>query len=166
MYCDLWSYVLWPLDFQILKRIVSVETIWGNMVWCSSSYIFHCNPMVHICSVHKFHCSPKYIHTSLRVQLHSFVVVSDAQKIYIISFSLSHFLHNQLFYPKLQRNWKGFGVVIDSSQNSLLQKSHLHLIWNFLSKRLHLKRYGSAIVEIRAAAGFSNPGGLAVMWWA
>ena len=35
MYCDLWPYVLWPLDFQIQKRIVSVvsaETIWGNTV--------------------------------------------------------------------------------------------------------------------------------------
>ena len=25
--------VLWPLDFQIQKRIVSVETIWGNTVY-------------------------------------------------------------------------------------------------------------------------------------
>ena len=33
MYCDLWSYVLWPLDFQIQKRIVSAETIWGNTVY-------------------------------------------------------------------------------------------------------------------------------------
>ena len=32
MYCDLWPYVLWPLDFQIQKRIISVENIWGNMV--------------------------------------------------------------------------------------------------------------------------------------
>ena len=32
MYCDIWPYVLWPLDFQIQKRIVSAETIWGNMV--------------------------------------------------------------------------------------------------------------------------------------
>ena len=32
MYCDLWPYVLWPLDFQIQKRIVSAETIWGNTV--------------------------------------------------------------------------------------------------------------------------------------
>ena len=32
MYCDLWHYVLWPLDFQIQKRIVSTETIWGNTV--------------------------------------------------------------------------------------------------------------------------------------
>ena len=30
LYCDLWPYVLWPLDFQIQKRIVSSETIWGN----------------------------------------------------------------------------------------------------------------------------------------
>ena len=37
MYCDLWPYVLWPLDFQIQKRIVSAETIWENTVyisWC------------------------------------------------------------------------------------------------------------------------------------
>ena len=41
MYCDPWSYVLWPLHFQIQKRIVSAETIWGNTVdingnrlWC------------------------------------------------------------------------------------------------------------------------------------
>ena len=32
MYCDLWPYVLWPLDFQIQKRIVSAEYIWGNTV--------------------------------------------------------------------------------------------------------------------------------------
>ena len=32
MYCDLWPYVLWPLDFQIQKRIVSAEAIWGNAV--------------------------------------------------------------------------------------------------------------------------------------
>ena len=32
MYCDLWPYVLWPLHFQIQKRIVSAETIWGNTV--------------------------------------------------------------------------------------------------------------------------------------
>ena len=25
-------YVLWPLDFQVQKRIVSAETIWGNTV--------------------------------------------------------------------------------------------------------------------------------------
>ena len=30
MYCDLSPYVRWPLDFQIQKRIVSVETIWRN----------------------------------------------------------------------------------------------------------------------------------------
>ena len=28
----MWPYVLWPLDFQIQKRIVSAETIWGNTV--------------------------------------------------------------------------------------------------------------------------------------
>ena len=33
MYCDLWPYVLWPLEFQIQKRIVSAETIWGNTVY-------------------------------------------------------------------------------------------------------------------------------------
>ena len=33
IYCDLWPYVLWPFDFQIQKRIVSVETIWGNTVF-------------------------------------------------------------------------------------------------------------------------------------
>ena len=35
MYCDLWPYVLWPLDFQIQKRIISVETMWVNsvLVW-------------------------------------------------------------------------------------------------------------------------------------
>ena len=33
MYCDLWPYVLWPLDFQIQKRILSAETIWGNTVF-------------------------------------------------------------------------------------------------------------------------------------
>ena len=32
MYCDLWPYVLWPLDFKIQKRIVSAETIRGNTV--------------------------------------------------------------------------------------------------------------------------------------
>ena len=32
MYFDLWPYVLWPLDFQIQKRIVSSETMWGNTV--------------------------------------------------------------------------------------------------------------------------------------
>ena len=37
MYCDLserkiHSIILWPLDFQIQKRIVFVETIWGNTV--------------------------------------------------------------------------------------------------------------------------------------
>ena len=31
MYCDLWPYVLFSLDFQIQKRIVSAETIWGNI---------------------------------------------------------------------------------------------------------------------------------------
>ena len=25
-------YELWPFDFQIQKRIISAETIWGNMV--------------------------------------------------------------------------------------------------------------------------------------
>ena len=42
MYCDLWPYVLWPLDFQIQKRIVSVETIWGNTVdgkICNDNFI-------------------------------------------------------------------------------------------------------------------------------
>ena len=38
MYCDLWPYVLWPLDFQIQKRIVSAETIWGNTV-CTNSFV-------------------------------------------------------------------------------------------------------------------------------
>ena len=33
MYCDLWPYVLWPLDLQMQKRIVSAETIWGNTVY-------------------------------------------------------------------------------------------------------------------------------------
>ena len=33
MYCDPWPYVLWPLDFQIQKIIVSAETIWGNTVF-------------------------------------------------------------------------------------------------------------------------------------
>ena len=32
MCCDLWPYVLWPLDFQSQKRIFSAETIWGNRV--------------------------------------------------------------------------------------------------------------------------------------
>ena len=32
MYCDLWPYVLCPLDLQIQKRIVSAETIGGNTV--------------------------------------------------------------------------------------------------------------------------------------
>ena len=32
MYCDLWPYVLCPLDFQVQKRIVSAETIWENTV--------------------------------------------------------------------------------------------------------------------------------------
>jgi hypothetical protein len=27
MYCDFWPYELWPLDFQVQKRIVSAETI-------------------------------------------------------------------------------------------------------------------------------------------
>ena len=36
MYCDLWPYVLWPLHFQIQKRIVSAETIWGNTVFKSN----------------------------------------------------------------------------------------------------------------------------------
>ena len=40
MYCDLWPYVLWPLDFQIQKIIVSAETIWGNTV-CWFHSIFH-----------------------------------------------------------------------------------------------------------------------------
>ena len=38
MYCDLWPYVLWPLDFQIQKRIVSAETIWENTVYILYSY--------------------------------------------------------------------------------------------------------------------------------
>ena len=34
MYCDLWPYLLWPLDFQIQKRIISSETIWGyTVIW-------------------------------------------------------------------------------------------------------------------------------------
>ena len=41
MYCDLWPYVLWPLDFQIQKRIVSAETIWGNTVYIFSIWILH-----------------------------------------------------------------------------------------------------------------------------
>ena len=33
-YCDLWPYLLWPLDFQIQKRIISSETIWGyTVIW-------------------------------------------------------------------------------------------------------------------------------------
>ena len=32
MYCDLWPYVLWSLDLQIQKRLVSAETIWENTV--------------------------------------------------------------------------------------------------------------------------------------
>ena len=32
MYCDLWPYVLSPLDFQIQRRIVSAETIRWNTV--------------------------------------------------------------------------------------------------------------------------------------
>jgi hypothetical protein len=32
MCCNLWPYILWPLDFQIKKRIVFAETIWGNTV--------------------------------------------------------------------------------------------------------------------------------------
>ena len=106
---------------ELFEEFTSAHLASLRHLCCSSSYISHCNPMVHICSVHKFHCSPKYIQVcECSSMLYSFVVVSDAQKIYIISFSLSHFLHNQLFYPKLQRNWKGFGVVllIDSSQNS------------------------------------------------
>ena len=32
MYCNIWPYVLWQLDFQIQKRIFSMETIWRNTV--------------------------------------------------------------------------------------------------------------------------------------
>ena len=32
MYCDLWPYVPWPLDFHFQKRILSAETIRGNTV--------------------------------------------------------------------------------------------------------------------------------------
>ena len=32
MYCNLWPYVLWPMDYRILKRIVSMEIIRRNMV--------------------------------------------------------------------------------------------------------------------------------------
>ena len=38
MYCDLLPYAQWPLDFQSKKRIVSVETIWGNMVFYEKLY--------------------------------------------------------------------------------------------------------------------------------
>ena len=38
MYCDIWPYVLWPLDFQIQKRIVAAETIWGNTVYGSLAF--------------------------------------------------------------------------------------------------------------------------------
>ena len=34
MYCDLWSYVLWSLDFQNKKRIVFAKIIWGDTVGC------------------------------------------------------------------------------------------------------------------------------------
>ena len=27
-----WPYIMWPLDFQSQKRIVSAENIWGNML--------------------------------------------------------------------------------------------------------------------------------------
>ena len=41
MYCDLWPYLLWPLDFQIQKRIVSAETTWENMVSDWNSYVYN-----------------------------------------------------------------------------------------------------------------------------
>ena len=41
MYCDLWPYVLWPLAFQIQKRIISSETIWGNPVYVKFRAIVH-----------------------------------------------------------------------------------------------------------------------------
>ena len=110
-----------------------------------TTYVSHCNPMVNICSVGST-AAPS---TSLWVQHCSFVVVSDAQKIYIISFSLSHFLHNQLFYPKLQRNWKGFGVVllIDSSQNSCYKKvTHTFNLTFFWQMTSFEALYESAIV--------------------
>ena len=34
MYCDLWSCVLWSLDFQNKKRIVFAKIIWGDTVGC------------------------------------------------------------------------------------------------------------------------------------
>ena len=40
IYCDLWPYVLWPLDFQIKKRMVSAETIWGNTVFFHKEFKF------------------------------------------------------------------------------------------------------------------------------
>ena len=43
MYCDLWPYVLWPLDYQIQKRIVFAETIWGNTVRKWSTYVTFCS---------------------------------------------------------------------------------------------------------------------------
>ena len=41
MYCDLWPYVLCPLDFQIQKRIDSAETTWENMVSDWNSYVYN-----------------------------------------------------------------------------------------------------------------------------
>ena len=40
MYCDLWPYLLWPLDFQIQKRIVYEETIWGNTVFATQLWVY------------------------------------------------------------------------------------------------------------------------------
>ena len=55
MYCDLWPYVLWPFDFQIQKRIVSAETIWGNTVPENEiSSIFHNIPWCNF--HHKYIC--------------------------------------------------------------------------------------------------------------
>ena len=42
MFCDLWFYVLRPLDFQIQKRIVSAETIRGNTAGAKNKQF--CNP--------------------------------------------------------------------------------------------------------------------------
>ena len=49
MFCDLWPYILWPLDFIIQKRIVSDETIWGNTVSkLFSLYILRKYPSIEI----------------------------------------------------------------------------------------------------------------------
>ena len=46
---------------ELLEEFTSAYLASLRQLCCTSSYISHCNPMVHICSVHKFHCSPKYI---------------------------------------------------------------------------------------------------------